>query len=384
MMFWFNVFMRIDTNNNNRAIKGFYGDPLLHKYQAVAQGLETLVSEKHAGEKLPSVRALMKQFNASQATVMRGLEMLVEKGAAERIPAKGMFVSGASNKFLRIEVCFFFSREVVKNPLYGEMTSRMLSNAQSHHMHLSMFVYDQMGCIEQFRRRMENSKPDGVILMCSTKMTFELVLRELGIPAVSVFPNALDDSSVSFIIDNHQAIGLAINHLKELGHTRIALLHGQGYRSSYMLDQEQRIEAFYSIMTEQKLGVHPKYVRYGGFDYEQAYPVTLDLLEESVSPTAIICNDYNAEGVYAAINKKGLTVGKDISVLGFDDIALAARLSPELSTIRIGWDKIVTMVLDQFGLMLEDPASFSGKFFKTPVELVIRKSTGICSATKVC
>jgi DNA-binding LacI/PurR family transcriptional regulator len=371
--------MRIDTIKNNKwAVDGLGEDPSLHKYQTVAQGLETLVSEKHAGEKLPSVRSLMKQFNASQATIMRGLEILVEKGTAERIPAKGMFVANKSNKILRIEVCFFFSREVVKNPLYGEMTSRMLSSAQSHHMHLSMFVYDQMGCIEQFRQRMEYSKPDGVILMCATKMTFELVLRELGIPAVSVFPNALDDSSVSFIIDNHQGMELSIKHLRELGHSRIALLHGQGYRNSYMLDQEQRIEAFYTIMAEQQLGVHPKYVRYGGFEFEQAYPVVQDLLEETVPPTAIICNDYNAEGVYAAINKKGLIVGQDVSVLGFDDIALAQRLSPGLSTIRIGWDKIVTMVLDHFSLMLENPASFSGRIIKTPVELVVRKSTGLC------
>jgi LacI family transcriptional regulator len=196
-----------------------------------------------------------------------------------------------------------------------------------------------------------------------------------------VFPNALDDASVSFIIDNHQAMDLAIGHLKELGHKRIALLHGQGYRNSYMLDQEQRIEAFYSIMAKQQLEIHPKSVRYGGFEFEQAYPVVMNLLEEKAFPTAIICNDYNAEGVYAAIGQKGLSVGKDISVLGFDDIALAARLSPELSTIRIGWDKIVTMVLDQFSSMLEEPAPCSGRVFKTPVELVVRKSTDRCPVT---
>ena len=73
-----------------------------------------------------------------------------------------------------------------------------------------------------------------------------------------------------------------------------------------------------------------------------------------------------------------------MSVVGFDDIALASKLDPGLTTIRIGWDSISSIVIDKLNVMLRDHNSFNGKNFHTPVELITRKSTAkISTGTEI-
>lgn len=348
------------------------------RYEKIAKQLqETLVSEK-PGSKLGSVRQLMDRYGIGQATVERSLSLLESKGLVDRVPGRGVFVSNQAAKIVEshdIDLCFFFKpHKLVSNPLFSSISTFLLAETHAHGHHLNIFVYEEMGEMEEFKKRIQRNSPRVVILLCVAKPTFELALTQMGIPSVSVFPNAYTEDSISILINNNEAIRLAVDHLADLGHQRIAMLHGQGYDNLYLLDQEQRIDAFYANMQRRGLLIPPYYVRYGGFEHSQGYNATIELLEQRERPTAIICNDYNAQGVYDAIESKGLSVPDDISVIGFDDVEPGRHCRPALTTISIELKTIVkqiTEISDKLALGHEVPAGV----IHTPVKLIERKST---------
>jgi len=354
-------------------------------YEVIAQELESVVSQQAPGQKLPSVREIMRQYGVSQLTVDRSLTLLSEKGLIEKIPGRGAFVGGhtlkppRSVKTQKIEVCFFFKEDTLHhNPLYRVMSSRMLTEAHTHGHHLSLFAYEEMGSVAKFREYIERSSPDVMILMCVTKMTFEQALRSMGIPVLCLFPNVMDETSLALLPDNFKAVEMVVDHLTELGHQKIAYFHGQGYQGFYMLDQEERLEAFYGMMRQKELMLPGKFVRYGGFTPEEGYRAAAALLAEKERPTAIICNDYNVQGVYRAAQEHGLRVPEDLSVVGFDDMEQTVHLTPPLTTIHLGWEQIASFAVKTASELL-GPEAPAGQVIRCPVSLSLRSSTALCA-----
>ena len=129
--------------------------------------------------------------------------------------------------------------------------------------------------------------------------------------------------------DNHEGIDAAVEHLYNLGHKKIAFLNG----SLHSMVSEERQEAYYESMRAHGLDIAEELTAYGYYVADSAkyhVPAFLD-----AGATAIICgNDLIASGVIAECHLRGLRIPEDISVVGFDDIPLAATLSPPLTTIR--------------------------------------------------
>ena len=120
----------------------------------------------------------------------------------------------------------------------------------------------------------------------------------------------------------------AVNHLNNLGHKRIAFLNG----SLYSRVSDQRQEAFEAAMQEAGLEINPKLMAYGYYVADSAQYHVPGFLAEGA--TAIVCgNDLIAKGVIEECTARGFNVPTDISVIGFDDIPIAATLNPPLSTI---------------------------------------------------
>lgn len=128
--------------------------------------------------------------------------------------------------------------------------------------------------------------------------------------------------------DNHEGIELAVRHLINLGHKKIAFLNG----SLYSLVSDQRQEAFEATMTAAGLPLDEKLMAYGYYVSDSAQYHVPGFLSEGA--TAIVCgNDLIAKGVIDECLSRGFNVPEDISVIGFDDIPVAATLTPPLTTI---------------------------------------------------
>ncbi|MBE5966944.1 MAG: LacI family transcriptional regulator [Lachnospiraceae bacterium] len=129
--------------------------------------------------------------------------------------------------------------------------------------------------------------------------------------------------------DSDEGIDLAVDHLRSLGHTRIAFLNG----SKNSMVSEQRHQAFINSMM--KHGVEPdeKLMAYGYYVPDCAKDHVPGFIENGA--TAIMCaSDLIATGVITEVVKHGLRVPEDISVIGFDDLPIASQFVPSITTIR--------------------------------------------------
>ena len=129
--------------------------------------------------------------------------------------------------------------------------------------------------------------------------------------------------------DSYEGIDLAVDHLYNLGHSRIAFLNG----SKNSMVSEQRHQSFINSMVKHGLTVDDNLIEYGYYVPDCAKDHVPGFLKNGA--TAIMCaSDLIATGVISEIHKRGLKVPEDISVVGFDDLPIAAQLTPSLTTIR--------------------------------------------------
>lgn len=168
--------------------------------------------------------------------------------------------------------------------------------------------------------------------------------------------------------DTSEGIDDAIVHLMHLGHRHIALLNG----SWHSCITEQRRQAYIDSMTAHNLPFDKGTMPYGYYVADSAKDHIDRLL--SMGITAILCgSDLIASGVIDECRKRGVRIPEELSVIGFDDIPLAARLDPPLTTIR--QDRSELGKLGFYALhSLINHIPISRTMLRP--QLIVRKSTG--------
>jgi DNA-binding LacI/PurR family transcriptional regulator len=168
-------------------------------------------------------------------------------------------------------------------------------------------------------------------------------------------------------MDNRDGVAQAIVHLQVLGHSNIAFIAGPEHGRS----SQERLNGYRAAMAE---GGREHVIQGEGTlqDGERALE-TLRALRPA--PTAVLCyNDLAALGLIAAATRAGMRVPDDLSVMGFDDIAMSAFSAPPLTTIRQPTGDLGRAAVDVCLGALEgrcpEPRILRG-------ELVIRQSTAV-------
>ncbi|WP_176011790.1 GntR family transcriptional regulator [Victivallis sp. Marseille-Q1083] len=347
------------------------------RYEIVTEKLKSEVLALPPAGKLPPIRSLMERFCVSQATLDRSLSRLCKQGVLERISGRGYFRSvNAVNKPLRIDFCFFLKKDEISNPLYSMITNFLLQEMYRRNCFTNILAYGDFDGLSGFRELIMHNNPDTLILLGCTNVTFLHLLRAQGLPFLQLYPNCLEESAAAYIIDNHDAMRQIVGHLFQLGHRRIALLHGQGYDGWQMLDQQERIDSYYAAMLANNLPVSGHLVRFGGFAPQSGYQAAYKLLLPRHSrPTAIIGNDYNAPGIYQAAAKLGLKIPEDLSVVGFDGLPQSQLLHPCLTTIDIRWQDTMRRIADH-AIQMARSGMQDSDIFRTEVVLTPGSSTG--------
>ena len=155
-----------------------------------------------------------------------------------------------------------------------------------------------------------------------------------SLPTAAVAGHQSVAGVTNIILDHKKAARMALTHLKELGHERIAFLKGQPFSS----DSATRWSAICEAAEEFGIQVRPELtVQIQGTDSTPAlgYPVGKELLGRKQPFTALFAyNDISAIGSIWAFREAGIRVPQDVSVIGFDDIPGATFSSPSLSTVR--------------------------------------------------
>jgi DNA-binding LacI/PurR family transcriptional regulator len=155
-----------------------------------------------------------------------------------------------------------------------------------------------------------------------------------SVPTVAVAGHQPVHGVTNITLDHKKAVRLALEHLKNLGHEKIAFLKGQPFSS----DSASRWSAVCEVCQELGIEIRPELTaQLEGTDSTPGigYPVGKKLLERRRPFTALFAyNDISAIGCIWAFREAGFRVPEDISVVGFDDIPGAAFCNPPLSTVR--------------------------------------------------
>ncbi|WP_244871588.1 LacI family DNA-binding transcriptional regulator [Catellatospora sp. TT07R-123] len=157
-------------------------------------------------------------------------------------------------------------------------------------------------------------------------------LRARGIPFVVVDPTTELPDDVPFVGATNWAGGRsAARHLIELGHRRIAMIAGP----DQVLCCQARVDGYRSAMTAAGLPADASLVARTDLDQKGGHTAAMTLLSRPDPPTAIFAsNDLQALGVYQAARQLGLRIPADLSVVGFDDLPVAALVDPPLTTVH--------------------------------------------------
>ena len=173
----------------------------------------------------------------------------------------------------------------------------------------------------------------------------------------------------SLQIDDRQGAMLAVRHLLELGHRRIAFITG----SEDHPDAIERLGGYKKALEEADVGFDPRLVAVGDWHEEGGLRATLELLDARTNFTALFCvNDQTAYGALLALYKKGLSVPGDVSVVGFDDLPSSLYRVPPLTSVR---QSIGILGEQSAQAILDMLAGNRPRLSPPPVELVVREST---------
>ena len=161
-------------------------------------------------------------------------------------------------------------------------------------------------------------------------------------------------------------------HLLDLGHRQIGFVFGVAgppLGQERLLAYRQGLQSV-GVMDDMAL------VEHCGVTLEDGYRAAQRLLDRSPRPTAIlVINDLLSIGVLRAINERGLRIPEDISVAGFDDIAMTRYLSPPLTTVRVHAEEVGRTAMRLCFERMRDPER-PLQSVCVPAELVRRGSTG--------
>jgi LacI family repressor for deo operon, udp, cdd, tsx, nupC, and nupG len=183
-------------------------------------------------------------------------------------------------------------------------------------------------CFEQ----VANVRADGVILLTgSAPAAYARGARRLP-PLVSVLER-LPGHTVPVIRTDHRVgARLATRHLIELGHQRIG--HISGIRR--VPSSTQRLQGYRQALAAAGLSFAPDLIRGGNFTMASGAVGMDELLNLAAPPTAVLCaNDEMAFGAVQTLHRRGLSVPDDVSIVGFDDLNMAAFYNPPLTTVHI-------------------------------------------------
>jgi DNA-binding LacI/PurR family transcriptional regulator len=175
-------------------------------------------------------------------------------------------------------------------------------------------------------------RTDGLLVMSLPIPPHDLDrLTAAGVPVVLVDTTGTGVAAV--VCDDVAGGRLGTEHLISLGHRSIAFIGDDPDNPLGFTSTAKRERGYTSALHDAGITPRPELVRHGSHDREVARVLTAELLAEPSPPTAVFASsDVQALGVLAAAAERGLSIPDDLSVLGFDDIELAAYVG--LSTVQ--------------------------------------------------
>ncbi len=257
-------------------------------------------------------------------------------------------------------------------PFFSEFLAGIGEKATEYGYDLLVTYSREHNQMDTYHQLVEGRRVDGFILYRTLRNDPRVnYLHSVGFP-FALFGQVENIDDYSYIDeDGEYAMHLIVKHLVERGHTRIGCI----CPSLSLMHAYTRYEGLVKNIKEFGLQLDQSLIREGYFDQKDGYEQAMILLDRPDPPTAIVgFNDMIAFGVINAAKTRGLRVGKNFAVTGFDNSMMAAYYRPPLTTISQPIYSIGGQLLEMLIKNLNDKTASHTHLLLRP-ELIIRDST---------
>lgn len=221
---------------------------------------------------------------------------------------------------------------------------------------------------EPAAHRLSHQAIDGLVIMRAERVTLDSLSLPAGM-AVAVSDSRLVGHYPAVAADQLQGSTDAVRHLLELGHRNIH--HIAGPETS----EPARVRAATWQRILEDAGIRPPQLWRGDWSARSGYAMGQEIAADPSITAVYSSNDEMAFGLMRALHEAGRRVPEDVSIVGFDGIALSEFSSPPLTTVRQDFHRIghelVRLVLEQ----IRTTASIPRDRVLIPTELVVRGTT---------
>lgn len=333
---------------------------------------------KHAGVSTGTVSAVLNRRASVRDQTRSRVEFSIQTLGYEPSPSARQLGSGRRAHDVLERGIGLVIKEM-DNPFYTEVVIGA-RNLLTERGYLTFVVtsegeYEREGhLLEAMRSRFLHGSIVAPVLHEQADLTHLFNLRRANFPFVLL--EAVPGLQAPYVsIDNVQAAKMATRFLIDQGHQKLAHFSGP----SYTLHSHERTQGFQQAYSESSLRFSPEMIVPAGAHMEEGYQAALAYFQSMPAedrPTAVMCfNDLVAMGVMRALTECGLRIPQDVSVVGCDDIPVAAFLQVPLTTVRapkraLG-RRAAEILLDQ----IEHPEPSFPRRVLLDAELVVRGST---------
>jgi DNA-binding LacI/PurR family transcriptional regulator len=312
----------------------------------------------------------------SKETAARVREVILDLKYRPNISARHMRAQQLGDvKTHSIGYLFHTASQPGLHPYFADILVGANEAAEQHNQHLLMgHGHASLSDLKSQMILLTGSKVDGWLLGSIHEPQLITFLAKAEIPSVWVGSSADTTGLISQVrVDDFQGGYLAVQHLTQLGHRRIAyidILPGTFWH-------EQTLAGCRRAMEEAGIAdfvVPPQFHHSDPVEVERVVDVLLDMPEP---PTAIfVRSDNEAVTAIHHLKERGLRVPEDVSVIGFDDLEIGRRARPDLTTV-ISSRKTLGVMAVQLLLQVMERPKMKPCSQKLPVRVEVRDSTGI-------
>jgi len=313
-------------------------------------------------------RVVNNRPNVSQKTRERVLKAIRELSYHPNAAARALSAGQTKN----IGMIFPPEEYILARPYFTELSVKLEQNLSSRGYHLFLGSIKKDSGDPELHRLIAERKVDGLIIFApSVDDPNVRLLAAENVAFVAVHGRSRGAQYSYVDTDNTAGMKLILDHVTGLGHRRIAFVCGRLQE----INAQERLVTYRKFLTSRGIGYDEQMVFHGDWSLESGYDAFIALHGKDQRPTAIVfSNDQMALGGIKAAHDQGVSLPREVSITGYDDIQYASFSLPSLTTIRQPTNDIARIAVD---LILERiPNGKPCKRIVLEPQLIIRSSTG--------
>jgi DNA-binding LacI/PurR family transcriptional regulator len=348
------------------------------KRRRVSGVIRQQIMALRSGEALPPLRTMMLQTGCGRVVTERAISELENDGWLERRARQGIFRTDKLDNSVNSTIIDIIACSEIGYLRPGEFLADLAQKL--------LHKFTQCGCsgrthrvklnepVEDYAELIEKYKIHNAILIKPHNDVIIKIFDNACVRRVVLFPNA-QPLNGAVLEDSPETVPMQMEHLFALGHRRIGFISADAHEEEiHPPIFQRRREAYYRMMAERGCRVRPEWVINLSYDEKELCRRLDGMFNISEPPTAIAVPDVMMGAVYQYFNRRNMRIGKDISIIGFDDIFWANSCVPALTSVRLDKGLLGRMTVQRILDRIQEP-SLAASSTKVEPQLVLRNST---------